>query len=211
MKIFTTLFVLALAAMPALPQTSISTVVFRALLSPSHETPPISGTNIQGEGLIEMTLTFTPPGSITQAILDFRVHYDTEVAQTFTAMHIHRGVAGVAGPVVLDSRFGTAVSVPVGEGAVFRANSFTDPTALATVQAVLDNPEGYYLNLHSQTNPAGIIRGQLVPDPIYQGSLAFSGLSTQVGNLDTMLRQIGRALGLIFPTPGTGTGSTTTP
>jgi hypothetical protein len=207
MKIFTMLFVLALAAMPALPQSEISTVVFRALLSPSHETPPITGTRIQGEGLVEMTLTFAPPGSITSAIIDFRVQYDTEVAQTFTAMHIHRGAAGVAGPVVLDSMFGTSVAAAVGSGALFRSNTFTDPMALAEIEGVLRDPSGYYLNLHSTTNPAGIIRGQLSPDPIFAGSLALQGLESQLESLDSMVRSIGRALGLIFPAPENGGSS----
>jgi hypothetical protein len=201
MKIFATLLVLALVAMPAFPQaaTTVSTVVFKALFCPSHETPPISGSYIFGDGEVEMTLTMMPPGTITQAIVDFRVKYWAETPQNLTAMHIHRGAAGVAGPVVVDSRFGTALAAS-GQGAVFRSNIITDPTTLAVIEAILENPENYYLNLHSTTNPAGIIRGQLIPDLSLQVGQRLNSVQTQLDLTELMLRGIGRALGLIFPT-----------
>ncbi|MCW5981662.1 MAG: CHRD domain-containing protein [Bryobacteraceae bacterium] len=206
--------VLVLGALPALPQGSTTDdnedrpthVVFRALLSPSHETPPVSGVNISGEGVIEMTLAYTPPGSLSQAIVDFRVNYNAETPQTFTAMHIHRGAAGVAGPVVVDSIFGAQVEAS-GSGSLFRQNVVTDLPTLTVIEAILANPSNYYLNVHSTTNPAGIIRGQLMPDPATASERQFRTIGTQLDRMELMLRNIGRALGLVFPPAVTPTPS----
>ena len=32
----------------------------------------------------------------------------------------------------------------------------------ATLQSIIDNPAGFYFNVHSSTNPGGVARGQLV-------------------------------------------------
>jgi hypothetical protein len=204
MKTLATFALLALVATPALPQgttdgTDPSHVSFRALLSPSNETPPVSGVNISGEGVFAVSLTYSAPGSISQAIVDFRVQYNAETPQTFTAMHIHRGAAGVAGPVVVDSRFGPQVEAS-GQGSLFRSNVITDPMTLAVIEDIMENPGGYYLNIHSTTNPAGIIRGQLESDQS-------GNVTSQLDRMEDMLRQIGKVLGLIFP-PDTSTTRT---
>jgi hypothetical protein len=62
--------------------------------------------------------------------------------------HIHKGKAGVAGPVV----------VPLG-GAYKTAGCTTATAALA--KAITANPRGYYVNIHNAKYPAGAIRGQL--------------------------------------------------
>ena len=64
---------------------------------------------------------------------------------TITAAHIHVGEAGVAGGVV----------VPL------------SPTSGCTsadrdlIKAIIQNPEGYYVNVHNTPFPAGALRGQL--------------------------------------------------
>ena len=198
MKTLATFALLALAATPALPQgntgsTQPSNVTFRAMLSPSNQVPPVSGTNVSGEGTVSIALTYSAPGSISQAIVDFRVTYNSETPQTFTDMHIHRGAAGVSGPVVVPSRFGSPVTATTtGPGSLFRSNIITDPTTLAVIDEIMKNPGGFYLNLHSTTNPAGIIRGQLTGD-------SSGNLQSQLDRMEDMLLQIGKVLGLIFP------------
>ncbi|HEY3173103.1 MAG TPA: CHRD domain-containing protein [Thermoanaerobaculia bacterium] len=70
-----------------------------------------------------------------------------------TASHIHRGAAGVAGPVV-----------------VTLSPSFPNNVATGTASASADlideirrNPEGFYVNVHNAEFPNGAIRGQLTP------------------------------------------------
>jgi hypothetical protein len=74
-----------------------------------------------------------------------------------TQSHIHVGAEGVSGDVVVpldvDGFEGTS------EGCI-------EPMEDASVlQAILDDPAGYYVNLHTDDFPAGAIRGQLAAAP----------------------------------------------
>jgi hypothetical protein len=68
-----------------------------------------------------------------------------------TLAHIHEGVAGVNGPVVVDLQV-----VPSGEEACVDA-------APAILSAIVANPGGYYVNLHTDDFPNGVLRGALSP------------------------------------------------
>jgi CHRD domain len=65
------------------------------------------------------------------------------------AAHIHKGGAGVAGPVVVP--FGTA----------YKAKGCAKSTK-AVIGAIEEHPNRYYVNIHNAKYPAGAIRGQLV-------------------------------------------------
>jgi hypothetical protein len=81
------------------------------------------------------------------------------------AGHIHRGAAGVNGPVVVD--FAPTFSGGVAAGVV--------STTAATVTEILGGPTGFYVNVHTTTFPTGAVRGQLaVPLP----AAALSGAPT---------------------------------
>ena len=67
------------------------------------------------------------------------------------AMHIHKGAAGSAGPVVIPLATPSAEGKAAGCAGVSRA----------LVAAILASPAGYYLNVHTAAFPAGAIRGQL--------------------------------------------------
>lgn len=67
-----------------------------------------------------------------------------------TAMHIHSGAHGVAGPIVVDLTAAlNGVSCVPG-----------DPAVIAAIRA---NPAGFYLNIHNADFTAGAVRGQLEP------------------------------------------------
>jgi hypothetical protein len=68
--------------------------------------------------------------------------------QRILAAHIHKGKAGVAGPIV----------VPFGK--VFRAKGCTTTTA-AIAAAIQRNPGAYYVNVHNAKYPGGALRGKL--------------------------------------------------
>lgn len=73
--------------------------------------------------------------------------------------HIHEGVEGVNGPVVANlagPEDGNAADcLTEGEAGKF-------PTAEAgIVQRILNNPAGFYINVHNPEYPGGAIRGQL--------------------------------------------------
>jgi hypothetical protein len=67
------------------------------------------------------------------------------------AMHIHKGAAGAAGPVVIPLATPGAEGKAAGCAGVSRA----------LVAQVLASPAGYYLNVHTGQFPGGAIRGQL--------------------------------------------------
>ena len=71
-----------------------------------------------------------------------------------TAAHIHRGHAGVNGPVVVP------LTAPESgdPGASSDCRPEVDPTLLREIRA---NPGGFYVNVHTGQFPAGAIRGQL--------------------------------------------------
>jgi hypothetical protein len=68
--------------------------------------------------------------------------------------HIHVGAAGISGGVFIGLFNGTS----------FGSDASTSGCVSATreaILAVISNPAGYYVNIHSDEYPGGIIRGQL--------------------------------------------------
>ena len=73
---------------------------------------------------------------------------------TVTAAHIHVGPAGVAGDVV----------VPLFAGSLAGTDSASACVAGVSeelIKVIRQNPESYYVNIHSDVFPAGAVRGQL--------------------------------------------------
>jgi hypothetical protein len=93
-----------------------------------------------------------PDGSGTAEvkIAGKQVCWEIHVAKvgTIVAAHIHKGKAGVAGPVV----------VPF--GAAFKSKGCTTASASLTA-AILRSPSAYYVNVHNAKYPGGALRGQL--------------------------------------------------
>jgi hypothetical protein len=81
---------------------------------------------------------------------------------TPTLAHIHTGAAGVAGPVRIDFGAPTAGS--------FKGCKVVP---LADADAVMANPSGFYVNIHTAEHPGGAIRGQLNLGPAPAGSVHF--------------------------------------
>jgi CHRD domain-containing protein len=82
-----------------------------------------------------------------------------------TASHIHRGAAGVAGPVIINFATGPTGfqgGRVTGSGTVVSpmASSSLTPADLTGLSSV-STANGFYVNLHSTAFPGGEIRGQL--------------------------------------------------
>ena len=113
-------------------------VTFTATLSGANEVPPAGSTNT-GTTLVTVDPT---TGAIAWTT-------SSTIPQTSaTGHHIHRGVAGANGSVVVN--FGT---------------SYSGVVAASTVLAseIVGNPSGFYVNLHTAAFPSGELRAQLVP------------------------------------------------
>jgi hypothetical protein len=74
----------------------------------------------------------------------------TDLSSEVTAAHIHVGAAGESGPV------STALTPPIG-GPVDECVTLNAEDVLA----LMDDPAGFYVNVHSQAHPDGAVRGQL--------------------------------------------------
>ena len=77
------------------------------------------------------------------------------------AAHIHRGAAGVNGPIVVDLK---ATSASTWKGTSPRVAEKCVTAKATVVSAIRRNPAGYYANVHTSKNPAGAARGQLRVD-----------------------------------------------
>ena len=77
---------------------------------------------------------------------------EVEDIEPATAAHIHRGPAGVAGPIVVP------LSPPT-DGTSSGCAVLEDGSTL--IDEIRSNPEAFYVNVHNEPHPAGAIRGQL--------------------------------------------------
>ena len=75
-----------------------------------------------------------------------------ENVDPITVSHIHEGAEGVSGGVVVD------LDVDGFEGSSEGCNEAADA---AILQSIIDNPAGFYVNVHTEALPGGAIRGQL--------------------------------------------------
>ena len=113
-----------------------STTALKAALSGSNETE-------KGDG--------DGRGTATVRIKGTQLCYSLSLSRvaTTSAGHIHKGKAGVAGPVV----------VPLYMGKEDRKGCVKVKSALA--KKIAADPRDYYVNVHNAKYPAGAVRGQL--------------------------------------------------
>jgi hypothetical protein len=138
-------------------------IVMTANLSPANEVPPIANAENTGNGAVQITFNVTRDGTgaITSGTADF--HFQLSgfpSSTTIMAAHIHPGAAGVNGGVIVNT--GLVASSPVTQTngvMTFSATGINVPAA--TLQGIVNNPAGFYFNVHSPTNPGGVARGQL--------------------------------------------------
>jgi hypothetical protein len=141
---------LAIAALLAMPAAvSAADETFTAELTPEAEVPPATGSSGSGSA----TVTIKDDDSI-----EYEVSYSGLTGDPVAA-HIHYGGTDVAGPVVL----------PLAHG----PSPFSGTLTEADFAPVTDGPQTYqealdsirdgtaYVNVHTEANPGGEIRGQL--------------------------------------------------
>jgi len=129
-----------LLAVLLLLSISASAQNFTATLLGTNEVPPC---DLDGTG----TATVVFAGATT-------VNYTITVNNITLppiAQHIHQGAAGVNGPIV--------INFP----GVWVGNTLVGSTtaSAATISAIIANPSGFYVNVHTTDCPGGAVRGQL--------------------------------------------------
>lgn len=123
-----------------------------ARLLGSNEVPPADP---DGFGSASFTFDITDnTDTVAGAEVCWDITYSNLTGVPILA-HIHQGAAGVIGPVVIPA---PGVSFPN-----LTATGTTGCVIVAgtTAQAIVDNPAGFYANVHTSDFPGGAIRGQL--------------------------------------------------
>lgn len=154
---------------PSSPSAQPNTVVFTAAMAASNEVPPITNAdqNAKGNATITFHLTRDGSGTITAATVDYVYSLSGFPAGTvIRATHIHEGGPNISGGVKIDSGLSPANAITLPDGSTNNI-TFTGLTNFGTdgvplIQRIIDNPNGFYFNVHSNLNPGGAVRGQLV-------------------------------------------------
>ncbi|HUG55741.1 MAG TPA: CHRD domain-containing protein [Candidatus Limnocylindrales bacterium] len=152
-------------ATTAAPATSPPTgeVTLTTTLSAASEVPPVTGAEASGSGTATVIIRTARnnAGQLSAATAEFDIQLSGFPPGTIvTGAHIHDGVAGVNGPVLVNT--GITADAPLeladGTGTIARAGIVVD---LEVAQRILEDPEEFYVNVHSTNNPGGVVRGQL--------------------------------------------------
>ena len=138
-------------------------LVFTAELFAGNEVPPVTNAESVAHGAVDITMNVTRDSS--NAITAATARFDIQLAglapnTTFVGAHIHPGVAGVAGPVIVSTTLSSGTPPTIQSGAAtWTFENINVPPA--TAQAMVNNPSAFYFNVHTFSNPSGVARGQL--------------------------------------------------
>lgn len=116
-----------------------------ATLSGSNQVPPVSASNA---GRAKVTLTGVHASS-------FQIDMTSPSASALTGVHIHDGIAGANGPILVDFLTGAE---QVNGNTMTGAATFTG----RTFARLLANAAAFYVNVHTTADPAGAARGPLL-------------------------------------------------
>jgi hypothetical protein len=147
----------------AIAQSS-DTILFRAIMLPTNEVPAAQ-IDARATADVRARVVRDASGQVISGSVDFRISHNFPANQTFTGLHIHRGIAGINGPVVIDSGITGAASLAseTGIGVITRQAQIrtTDTAALLALREMVEDPASFYVNLHTTQFPGGAVRGQV--------------------------------------------------
>jgi len=144
-------------------QPAIGTVLM-GVMSSENEIP-VQATG-SGMGLVVALATLNANGGLATGVTYQTINYKLFDSTNFTGMHIHQGVAGVNGPVVINTGIPSTTLVDPNGGVVGPFYTEIDPTNAAQVATFANlflNPQSTYINIHTNLHTGGAIRAQLRP------------------------------------------------
>ena len=120
---------------------------FVAVLSTAEEVPGCAAATGAARGNFVAHVVDEAAGTVDWKLVG------NNLPGNIVAAHIHRAPTGAAGPVVQ-----ALPPTPGEENGVVGRGTFTNAALVAAMQA---NPDGFYVNVHTNLCPPGAIRGQL--------------------------------------------------
>jgi hypothetical protein len=135
----------------------VATAMFHLHLTPNEVVPRVRDLHADGNGNLTLDLTHDASGNVTGGNVVFYVNYSFRGPVTITGLALHQGARGSNGPVVLDAAVGT-VTDSDGRGNLTRV---VNGASASLLQALLQSPHGYYVDLTTSANPGGALRDQL--------------------------------------------------
>ncbi len=133
--------------------------VLMGMMSPRNEVPPVDSPASAVASVVALQTSDS-----AQVIFDANYSGFTEGTR-FVGFHIHNGPAGVNAPVTINTGISASNAVtasPGGGNLHFEVEVPVDNAAsVETVNNLFGNPAAAYINLHTETNPGGVIRDQL--------------------------------------------------
>jgi CHRD domain-containing protein len=156
------LFAVGCSSSTSPSSTTPTNPTFTASISPANEIPPITNAEsvVQGNASITLVTTKDAANNVTAASATFVVNITgIPAGSTVNIAHIHECVNSCNGSIVVNTSLAAGeVTVTNGVASFTKANITVDP---AVAQRILNNPAGFYFNVHSTLNPGGFARGQL--------------------------------------------------
>jgi CHRD domain len=120
---------------------------FAAVLSADEEVPLCAAATNASRGHFVAHVVDETTGTVEWKLVANNLPGD------IIAAHIHNAPFGVAGGVVQPLAL-----TPGAENGIIGEGSFTNPALVGAMRA---NPQLYYVNVHTNVCPAGVVRGQL--------------------------------------------------
>lgn len=165
---------LLVAGATTAPRAQAGKQTLVAVLSGGSEAPTAVNTGAHGKAVI----TIDPAAGEVSWVIDV-FNYPTGL----TASHIHVGAAGTAGPIIIDF-----APTAIGVSGPFRLEGTTKAFIARPAAGIRSMDEAMiaiaagntYVNVHSQANPGGEIRGQLCPAKATDNGFTAIALCTPV-------------------------------
>lgn len=125
--------------------------VFNVQLRAENEPGGTSTSESKGQAQVKV---------LNDGTIEFTFTINNKSDETYRRAHIHKGAAGVNGPIHWDF---LEAGVPVASvsGQPSQLRGVARARTAANLADLLANPSQYYVNVHSTVFPGGAVRGQL--------------------------------------------------
>jgi uncharacterized protein (TIGR03437 family) len=145
-------------------QPAVATVLI-GQMSATNEVPAVTA-NATGNALVLALATVNAQGGLTSGATYMETTYNIVSEQgNFTGFHIHPGVAGTTGPASISSGIPTTTQIDSsGSGLVgpfYTEIDLTNSVMVGTFLNLYANPQGDYINIHTNLHTGGVARAQL--------------------------------------------------